>query len=132
MFRSRKKAYSIFPDDIVGKMEVYGRFEFSPQDARPSATDTVAELLPQLYPIAQTNPDSFIQELAATVLPVGGWAVYGGQRCVRDLIDTKSRHPDHLAMVDAAVIFLRRPGYGSMHLSAVELEAWRELHPDDR
>jgi len=34
-------------------------------------------------------------------------------------------------MVDAAVIFLRSQGYGSMNLSAVELEAWRELHPDD-
>lgn len=128
VFGRREKITSILPKDIARNMEIYGRFEFSAQDAPPGAADVVGQLLPKLYPIAQANPDTFIADLGAAVLPMGGWAVYGGQRCVRDLVGTHSRHPAYIAMVEAAVAFLRSQDYGPMNLSEAELGAWRELN----
>ena len=66
------------------------------------------------------------------MLPVGGWAVYGGERCVRDLINTQTRHPGFVAMIDAAMMFLRSQGYGLEHVAPYEREVWRELHPGER
>lgn len=128
LFGGRKKDTPILPKDIARDMEIYGRFEFSPEDAPLGAADVVGELLPRLYPIAQASPEAFITDLGAAVLPVGGWAVYGGQRCVRDLIGAHTRHPDYLAMAKAAVDFLRSQSYGPVHLSEAELAAWRELN----
>lgn len=126
--RRMEEATSILPVNIARDMEIYGRFEFSPQDAPPGAGDVVGQLLPKLYPIAQANPDAFTADLAAAVLPVGGWAVYGGQRCVRDLVGAHSRHPAYIAMAETAVAFLRSQGYGPVYLSEAELGAWRELN----
>lgn len=132
LFKGKKGGRSVLPSDIVRRMELYGQFEFSPQDSAPDVPGKINNLIYQpLYSIATADPDRFISELAAAVLPVGGWAVYGGQRCVRDLIAGGSRHPDYFAMVDAAVAFLRSQGYGQMRLAPVELEAWHELHPGD-
>jgi hypothetical protein len=131
LFRSQKKAASILPGDIVQKMELYGRFEIAPQQADPSAASRVGELLPRLYRIAQADPDAFITALAGAVLPHGGWAVYGGERCVKDVVDMNSRHPGFLQMIDAAMTFLRSQGYGPGHIAPYEMQAWRELHPGE-
>lgn len=128
IFSRREKTSSVLPADIARSMEIYGRFEFSAQDAPPGAADVVGQLLPQLYPVAQANPDAFTADLGTAVLPVGGWAVYGGQRCIRDLVGAHSRHPAYIAMVETAVAFVRRQGIGPAYLSEAELAAWRELN----
>ena len=73
----------------------------------------------------------FVSQLAEAVLPVGGWALYGGERCVRDLVGMQTRHPGFLAMIDAAMEFLRHTGYGLDRVAPYELGAWRELHPGE-
>jgi hypothetical protein len=133
LFGKRIQNRSLLPSDIVQRMEYYGRFEFSPQQSEPDAPHRIAELIyQQLYPIASADPDRFIAELADAVLPVGGWAVYGGERCVRDLINAQTRHPGFVAMIDAAMEFLRSQGYGVMHVAPFEREVWCELHPGGR
>jgi hypothetical protein len=132
LFRSQKKVTSLLPSDLVRKMELYGQFEFDYQSVDSAAATMVSQMLPELYPKATANPDSFISELAAAVLPRGGWAVYGGERLVRDLIGTDSRHPDFLKMLDAAMVFLRSNGYGTGHIAPYEMDIWRELHPGER
>jgi hypothetical protein len=130
---ARSTVESILPADIVRRMDFYGRVEFSPQQSGPDAANRVNDLIYQpLYPIASANPNEFIGELAAAVLPVGGWAVYGGERCVRDLINTQTRHPGFVAMIDAAMAFLRSQGYGTSYVAPYELAIWRELHPGER
>ena len=124
---------SVLPGDIVRRMEYYGRCEFSPQQSAPDAASKINELVYQpLYPVASADPDTFISQLAGAVLPVGGWAVYGGERCVRDLINTQTRHPGFVAMIDAAMVFLRSQGYGLQYVAPYEREIWLELHPDGR
>jgi len=131
LFGKRTQNRSLLPSDIVQRMEYYGRFEFSPQESDPDAPRRINELIYQLlYPVASADPDRFIAELADAVLPVGGWAVYGGERCVRDLINAQTRHPGYVAMVDAAIKFLLSQGYGMMHVAPYERDVWDELHPD--
>jgi hypothetical protein len=131
LFRNQKKVTSILPGDIVQKMELYGHYEFDHRSVDGSVAAMVSQMLPALYPKATANPDSFISELAAAVLPHGGWAVYGGERLVRDLLGTDSRHPDFLRMLDAAIAFLRNQGYGPGHVAPYEMDIWRELHPGE-
>lgn len=127
-----KKQKSLLPADIARRMVIYGKFEFAPQQSGPDAARHLNELIyGPLYPIASANPDGFITASAAAVLPSGAWAVYGGQRCVRDLVTARTSHPDYVAMVDAAMQFLRSQGYGLMYVAPVDLEVWRELHPDE-
>lgn len=90
LFRRTTQDASLLPDDIVQRMEYYGHFEFSPQESEPDVPDRINELIYQaLYPIASADSGRFITELADAVLPVGGWADYGGERCVRDLINAQ-------------------------------------------
>ena len=131
LFGKRIQNQSLLPSDIVQRMEYYGRCEFSPQESEPDAPQRINELIYQpLYPVASADPDKFIAELADAVLPAGGWAVYGGERCVRDLINAQTRHPGFVAMVDAAIRFLLSQGYGMMHVAPYERDVWDELHPD--
>ena len=129
MFRNRKIVASALPSDIVRKMELYGQFEINPTDADGNTANMVAKLLPELSPMAAADPDRFISELAAAVLPHAGWAVYGGERLVGELVDRNSRHPDFLKMFDAAMAFLRSQGHGPPTLS--EMKLWHELHPGE-
>lgn len=132
LFGKRTQNRSILPGDIVRRMEYYGRAEFAPQQSDPDTAGRIAELIYRpLYPIASADPDRFIAELADAVLPVGGWAVYGGERSVWDLLSAQTRHPGFVAMVDGAMDFLRGQGYGMMHISSYEREVWCELHPGE-
>ena len=132
LFGSRSRDRSVLPGDIVQRMEYYGRCEFSPQSSGPEVANKINELIYQpLYPVACADPDTFITRLADAVLPVGGWAVYGGERCVRDLINTQTRHPGFVAMIDAAMAFLRSQGHGMQHVAPYEREVWQELHPGE-
>jgi hypothetical protein len=133
LFGKRIQSRSLLPSDIVQRMEYYGRFEFSPQESEPDAPRRINELIYKpLYPIASADPDRFITELAAAVLPTGGWAVYGGERSVWDLLSSETRHPGFVAMVDAALKFLFSQGYGMMHVTPYERDVWCELHPGER
>jgi hypothetical protein len=133
LFGQKSGNRSVVPADIARRMDYYGRCEFSPQQSGADSAAKINELVYQpLYPVASADPDTFISQLASAVLPVGGWAVYGGERCVRDLINAQTRHPDFVAMIDAAMAFLRSQGYGLEHVAPYELEVWRQLHPDER
>jgi hypothetical protein len=131
LFGNQKKVTSLLPSDIIRKMELYGKFEFDSRLVDGAVAAMVGQMLPELYPKATANPDSFISELATAVLPRGGWAVYGGERLVRDLIGSDSRHPDFLKMLDAAILFLRSKDYGPGHIAPYEMDIWRELHPEE-
>ena len=133
-FLSRRRPEpSILPADIVQRIESYGRYQFSVSLGRPLADFQGYELIYQpLYPIAQADPDAFTSALAEAVLPVGGWAVYGGERCIQDLISANYQHPRFAAMIDAAMEFFRRQGYGTEFVAPYELAVWAELHPGTR
>lgn len=120
--RRQKKGMSL-PPDIVQTMAAVGRFEFDPQGDDADA-NVVSEIFPTLYPIAQSNPDEFIAALADAVVPVGGWAVYGGARTVFNLLGREVDHADYRSMLSAALHFLRDRGASKGDLNSYEWEFW--------
>jgi hypothetical protein len=111
------------PPDIVQIMAAVGRFEFDPQGDDADAK-VVSEIFPTLYPIAQSNPDEFIAALAGAVVPVGGWAVYGGAKTVFNLLGRKVDHPDYRSMLSTGLHFLRDRGASKGDLDSYEWEFW--------
>ncbi|MGW5663494.1 hypothetical protein ACWEWG_25865 [Streptomyces sp. NPDC003758] len=83
--RQRSSVPSGLPADIVSRVTHYGRHEFDPQNYH--GPDINATIYQSLYPLASADPAGFTERLSAAVLPVGGWAVYGGERLVPDLCD---------------------------------------------
>lgn len=113
------------PAGFAQTLEQYGRWEFDPQGSGlqpPRINGEPIEVA--LYMLAQPDHDAFISAVAAVALPAGGWAVYGGTRAVWNSVGTDVQHPDYLAMLDASIEFIRRQGYGQMHLAGYEMDRW--------
>ncbi|WP_055490856.1 hypothetical protein [Streptomyces sp. TP-A0356] len=127
LFR-RRTPPPLLPADIVRRMEIYGRWEFDPPS---SDADIPALVYTPLYPIASVSPDAFVEALADAVLPVGGWAVYGGSHCVRDLLTASYEHPRHDDMLDGAVDFLRAERIAPARLNSHEWQRWCTTHPGE-
>jgi hypothetical protein len=115
------------PPGFAQILEQYGRWEFDPQGsgvAAPRIGDDPLEVA--LYLLAQPDHDAFIRAVAAVAIPTGGWALYGGTRAVWNSVGTDVQHPDYLAMLDGSIEFIRRQGYGMMHLAGFEIERWNQ------
>ena len=129
LFRNSRNTAAL-PSDIVQKSKLYGQFEMDSYNADASVAQMAAKLVPELSPIAGADPDRFISELAAAVTPHGGWAVYGGEKLVKQFFGMSSRNPDFLGMFEAAMAFRRSQGYGPPTPS--EMKLWQELHPGEQ
>lgn len=115
------------PDDIVSLMERFGRFEFDAQASGEDAGEVWGRWAETLPPFASANPEGFVNALAATVLPVGGWAVYGASRTLWELFSSQEsvrQHPASLAIMDAAIAFLRANRVSPRDVRGYEWEHW--------
>lgn len=116
------------PRDIVSKMVRYGRHEWDPQGSEMSIGE-LGDLMAGLYPIASAAPERFLGDLAAAVLPVGGWAVYGASRLIWELLSVSrgsflSQNPSYVAIMDDAIAFLRGNGVPPMRVRGYEWDYW--------
>ena len=101
------KKKSPLPADIVQRMERLGRHEYDPMNSPDDASEVFQYCLSPLLEIARTQPDLFVTSLADACIPVGGWAVYGAQSAVADLVGLDPRGVDGGRLLDAAIEFLR-------------------------
>jgi hypothetical protein len=108
------------PRDVVATMELFGRAEFDAAGLADRRVNLWTDLVGPLLPHARQRPAEFLRQLADAVVPAGGWAVYGGQRWVTELLpddlDDLSQH----RMLDAALDFLRGLGVPPARLSVAE------------
>lgn len=96
------------PPGIAAMMERYGRFEFDPQASTDDPSSIWPETQAPLLPFVTSDPLGFVAALAEAVVPVGGWAAFGGACTAWDLLTSDSRHgPGYDALLTAAVDFLR-------------------------
>jgi len=114
------------PADIVAKMETFGQFEFDPAGSQVDPGYVWTQLVAPLLPAAQADSAGFLRELAAAVLPAGGWAVYGGSRLVKELLSGDLDDPSYHAMMSAALDFLRELGVPNLRLNGYEWQFWTE------
>lgn len=112
------------PRDIVPMMERFGRFEWDPEGSGESVGDVWWQLQAPLRPFATEDPEGFLVALAAAVLPVGGWAVYGASRTTFEFVSSLEQHPTYKTILSAAVEFLRSNGVPPMRVRGYEWAHW--------
>jgi hypothetical protein len=114
------------PSNIVSMMEQFGRFEFDPMGTGIIDAGSVwGSLIAPLMPYAQSDTTGFLRALADAVLPAGGWAVYGGERLVKEVLSGDLDDPSYAAMLTAALNFLRECGVPNTRLNGYEWSFWQ-------
>lgn len=124
---SRNRKQPTLPDDIVGIMERFGHLELNPQAGGEDAGEIWQEWAGQVPSFANANPEGFLVALADTVVPIGGWAVYGASRTIWELFSSNEdflQHPAYSAIMDAAIGFLRASGVPPMNVRGYEWNHW--------
>jgi len=122
----RSRGTPALPENIVSMMEVAGRFEFDPQEATIDAGWVWHHLKRPLLEMARADPEAFLTSLAAAVVPVGGWAVFGAARTLYDVsnIDLALKHPAGREILTASLQFLRDHGVPNNRLTGYEWRFW--------
>ena len=94
------------PAGIDDFLEKFGQFEFDPQG---SVVDPDAGYwMPALYELSQRNADTFIDAISAASFRRGGWALYGGDRAVMNMVGVypEVKDPVYLRLLDASIAFV--------------------------
>jgi hypothetical protein len=113
------------PQNIVSKMETFGRMEFYWEDSSIDRSRIWDDFATVVYPMAEADPEGFISHLAEAVVPVGGWAAYGAERTLFNLSSPVNKEsPAYHAILTASLNFLRENGVPNLMLSGYEWEYW--------
>ncbi|WP_405933366.1 hypothetical protein [Streptomyces sp. NBC_00827] len=107
-------------------MEEFGRFEFDPTGSTIDASCVWSELQAPLLDFARYDPEEFAAELADSVSPVGGFALFGAARTIWNLVGSDFRSPAYDSVRTAALEFLRSNGVPAGRISAHDMNFWRE------
>jgi hypothetical protein len=94
------------PAGIDDFLETFGQFEFDPQG---SGVDPDAGYwMPTLYKLSQQNEGAFIEAITDASFRRGGWALYGGERTVMNMVGAypKVNDPVYLRLLDASIAFV--------------------------
>jgi hypothetical protein len=113
------------PANIVEQMDAFGRFEFDPHNPASPVGGTIwPNIVAPLFELSRSDGSGFLAALASELLPAGGWAVYGGERLVKELFSGDLDDPSYHAMMAAALDFLRSLGLPNSRLNNYEWRFW--------
>lgn len=120
----RRAAGRKLPADIVARMALFGRYEFDPSTADLRGYDVWSDLQSPLLEYAQADPAGFAQDLAAAVLPVGGWPLYGASRTIWNLLGNDFEHPKFHEVRAASLEFFRANGVPPKQVTGGDWDFW--------
>jgi hypothetical protein len=120
--------YDPVPIDPVERLAAFGRYAFDPMRSDLDPQSVWSEIVGPNYETAVADPDQFCRQLAAVAIPAGGWAVYGAQRLVVELLGGAYRDHYFLTMQDAALDWLHARGVPTASLTGYEMARWNETH----
>lgn len=103
----RHKPKGLLPTDILQMMERFGRHEIDIMGSQDDGYDVFKATQQPLITAANTDPAGFIRALADACVPAGGWAVYGADRTVVNLVGSSPPGDDWLRILDGSIEFLR-------------------------
>ena len=98
---------SILARDIAVLMERYGRHDIDVTRSADDAADVFAATQQPLLQLALDGPERLVSELSERCAPVGGWAAYGAERTIVNLIGVPTPSAAWLRLLDASMAFLR-------------------------
>jgi hypothetical protein len=103
-----RRQRGLLPARIIPMMERFGRHEIDVMASTDDAYGVFQETQQPLLGPATSQTEEFIEALADACVPVGGWAAYGADRTVVNLVGTAPPGDDWLRILDASIEFLRR------------------------
>lgn len=106
-----RKQRGLLPANVVQMMERFGRHEIDPMGSADDGYAVFQATQEPLISASRTDPSAFISALADACLPVGGWAVYGADRTVINLVGTSPGGDDWLRILDASIESSDRTSY---------------------
>ncbi len=112
------------PRNIVQMMETFGRFDFDPQSSDLDSSWVWRELQQPLGPWAREDPNGFVTAMAEALVPVGGWAAYGGVHTGYNFLDSEYQYPEWDRLQEASLRFLRDRGLSTYYLTGYEMQFW--------
>lgn len=121
-----RSAHRRLPADTIAQLEQLGRTNYYPQ-----AGDAPWQFVAAMYQLGQDDRQGFLADLAALVVPVGGWASYGALRLLWEVFSTDLELPDFDAIALAGLQFLRSHGVPTSRVSPYELGIWHRLQGDE-
>lgn len=102
-----RRPRSILPSNIVPMMERFGRNEIDIYNPPEDAFLVFQQTQQPLIEVATSRTADFIRELADACVPSSGWAAYGADRTVINLVSASPPGTDWLRILDASISFLR-------------------------
>jgi hypothetical protein len=106
-------------------MDRFGRYEIDPQVSSESSQDLWSATQQPLLGLARSDPARFMSVLAEAVLPHGGFAVYGAEHTMVNLLsDPDRQNPAYVALMDGAIEFLRSNGVPPNRVTGGEWQHW--------
>jgi hypothetical protein len=124
-------AGSPLPRDIVSIMTRYGRHRVDPYTSgEPGPMDPGwRPIIPfEVDRSSRADPRGFVTALAEVVVPVGGWAVYGGAELALDVMDHDLEHPGYRALFEGGLQVRRDAGVPWVMLNSFDHVHWKTFH----
>lgn len=107
------------PAGIDEFLETFGRFEFDPQGS--GVDPNAGYWMPALYELSEQDRGAFIEAIADVSFRCGGWALYGGDRTVMNMVGIypEVNDPAYLRLLDASIAFVvSQSANPTMHLAS--------------
>jgi hypothetical protein len=124
----QRRPQSRFPDDMMGRLELLGRFGMDPTNGGIDAGEIWSRCHSPFLSDAKSDPNGFVADLRSCVAGDSGFASYGASQLVVELLGYELRTPDALALMDGGIAFKRARGLPSAHLTVYELQRWLEIN----
>ena len=95
------------PPDILRMMERFGRHEINVMESTDDGYEVFQDTQQPLWTFASEDPGGFVRMMADACITAGGWAVYGAERTVLNLVSPTPTSDDWHRLLDASLGFLR-------------------------
>jgi hypothetical protein len=115
----------LLPTDTPAQLALLGRHHYNREDG-----EAPWQFVAAMYQLAQQSRERFLGELAALVVPAGGWSAYGALRLLWEVFSADLDQPDFDRIALAGLQFLRSHGVPASRLSPYELRIWHRLQGD--
>lgn len=120
----RRAHRSRFPSDMLARMDLFGRYEFDPQNSGIGSTNIYETCVIPFLEGSKADPEGFLTDLFAVIAKDrAGFPTYGAARLVWELYSGEClRIPAALPLIDAGIDFKRARGLPTAMLTGYEME----------
>jgi hypothetical protein len=122
----------LLPPDIVAQMEKMGRLRsigHSTEETLAMEEQFLGSMEEHFLGLSQEEKQTYVDALADTLLPPGGWAAYGAASLLVKTMFEPDDYPAYVKLLLTSLEFKRTARVSEQALSLYELEFWRKHNP---